>query len=242
MASAVHVARAASRERSSAVERLGFWASIASAVTSAGFGVGIVITLVAFKQQTWTGDIGAYARSYDPHQMELTVVPSILLAPAFLGLVAAVHQITPSERRIWTLLAGMFAVLYAGLVGINYFLQLTVVRQNLSAGVTEGMSLFAMGNPVSLFWALEILGYFCQGVAAALLAIGFTGGRLAAWLRWMLVAVSVTGAIGVGAAIKGISFTDPVYAAGSGAWTVIFPISMALTAVYFRRRAARQLR
>jgi hypothetical protein len=243
MASAVHVtASATNREGLSAVQQLGFWSSIASAVTSAGFGVGIVITLVAFKQQTWTGDIVAYAWGYDPIQMAMTVVPSILLAPSFLGLVAATHELAPSEHRIWTVLAGMFAVLYAGVVGVNYFLQLTVVRQNLSTGVTEGMSLFAMGNPVSVFWELEILGYFCQGVAAALLAIVFTGERIATWLRWMLIAVFVTAAIGVVAAIKGISFTDPVFAVGSGAWTVVFPVTMVLSAVYFRRQPARCIR
>ena len=214
---------------------LGFWSAIACAVTSAGFGVGIVITLFAFKQEPWTGDITAYARNYDPLQMALTVVPSILLALSFLGLVAAVHQIARPENRMWTQLAAMFAVLYAGIVGVNYFLQLSVVRQDLSAGLTEGMSLFAMGNPVSIFWALEILGYFCQGVAAIFMATVFAGGGLAAWVRWMLLAVFITGVVGVAAAIQGIEFANPMFAAGSGAWTLVFPVAMLLCATYFRR-------
>lgn len=124
MATAVRPAVSAStRQHFAAAERLAFWSSVAAAITSAGFGVGTLITLLAFKQQSWTGDISAFARNYDPVQMALTVVPSILLAPSFLIVVAAVHETTPIEQQIWTRLAQMFAVLYVAVVGINYFLQ-----------------------------------------------------------------------------------------------------------------------
>jgi hypothetical protein len=222
------------------VDRLGFFSAGAAAVLSAAFGIGVIVTLLVFPKTTWNGDIRAYAASYNALAMAVAVVPSILLAPSFLGLVVAVHGVAPAEKRPLTLLALAFATLYVATVGINYFLQLTVVRQNLTSGQTEAMALFAMGNPQSVFWALEILGYFWQGAAALLLATCFAGSGLERWTRWLLTAVFVTGALGVVAAVRGFhSFSDPLFAVGGGAWSLAFPAAMILCAAYFRRQSVR---
>lgn len=216
------------------VQRLGFWSAIAAAVFSIGFGVGTVLSLVAFPPVPWT-DITAFAVSYNPTAMALTVVPSILLAPAFLALVVAIHSAVPAEKRPLTLLALGFATLYVATVSINYFLQLTAVRHDLTAGSTEAMALFAMGNPQSVFWALEMLGYFWQGAAALLIAAYFAGAGLERWTRWMLIAVFASGALGVVVAVRGISFSDPVLVIGAGVWQLAFPAAMILCAFHFRR-------
>jgi hypothetical protein len=219
------------------VDWLGFWSALAAAALSLAFAVSIVLSLLIFPQIPWTGDIRAFATTYNPVQMVLSVVPSILLAPAFLGVAVAVHYLTPAAKRPFTLLSVAMATLYVATVGINYFLQLTAVRANLTAGTTEAMSLFAMGNPRSIFWALEILGYFWQGAAALLMATYFGGGGLRRWTRWMLVAVFLTGVLGVVAALGGmLSFTNPVFIAGGGAWQIVFPAAMILSALYFRRQ------
>ena len=221
---------------SSIVNRLGLWSAGAAAVFSVAFGIAVFLTLLFFPQTTWNGDIRAFAASYNPLAMALGVVPSILLAPAFLGLVVAVHYRTAAAKRPLTLFSLALATLYVATVGMNYFLQLTAVRQNLTAGHTEAMALFAMGNPQSVFWALEILGYFWQGAAAILMTVYFAGTGLDRWIRWMLAAVFVSGAIGVVAAIRGVSsFSDPVFAAGSGIWMLGFPAAMILCAIHFRR-------
>ena len=218
------------------VNRLGFWSAVGAAAFSLAFGVSIVLSLLIFPQIPWTGNIRAFAATYNPTQMALSVVPSILLAPAFLGVAVAVHYLTPAAKRPLTLLSVAIATLYVATVGINYFLQLTAVRVNLTAGTTEAMALFAMANPRSIFWALEILGYFWQGVAALLMATYFVGKGLERWTRWMLVAVFPTGAVGVVVALGGmLSFTNPVFMAGGGAWEVVFPAAMILSAVSFRR-------
>ena len=229
------------------VDRLGFWSAVGAAAFSLAFGVSILLSLLIFPQLPWTGDIWAFAATYNPTQTALSVVPSILLAPFFLGLAVAVHYLTPTAKRPLTLLSIAIATLYAATVGINYFLQLTAVRVNVTAGTTEAMALFAMANPRSIFWALEILGYFWQGLAALLMATSFVGDGLERWTRWMLIAVFPTGAVGVVVALSGmLSFTNPVFMAGGGAWQVVFPAAMILSAVSFRRnlrsRAASNLK
>lgn len=217
------------------VQRLGFWSAIAAAIFSIAFAVGAILGVLFFPQAPWTGDVTAFAAKYDPTSMALGVVPSILLAPVFLVLAAAIHSGARPEKRPLTLLGVLFATLYVATVGINYFLQLTVVRQNLMAGTTDAMGLFAMSNTQSVFWTLEFLGYFWQGAAAVLMATHFIGPGIGRWTRWMLFAVFVSGALGIVPAIRGTSFNDPLFIAGSAVWTVCFPAAMILCALDFRR-------
>jgi hypothetical protein len=216
--------------------QLGFWSAVLATLAAVGFPVGLVFTAFAFPAQSWTGDIRAYAATYSSGAMAATVIPSLLIAPAFLGLVAAFHAMTPAAKRPLATLALALANVYATTVGINYFLQLTVVRQSLEAGAIEGMALYAMPNLHSIFWALEFLGYFWQGSAAALIALTLDRGRLQLWIRWLFIVVFVAGALGIVAGIRGVtSFTDPVMIVGSAPWVVAFPLATALCAVHFHR-------
>ena len=217
------------------VTKLGFWSAVGAAVFSIAFTVGTIVGFLFFPQAAWTGDIATFAAKYNPTSMELGVVPSILLAPAFLGLAVAIHSGASAEKKPLTLLGLLFATIYVATVVINYFLQLTVIRQNLLAGTTDAMGLFAMSNTRSVFWTLEFLGYFWQGAAALLMAAYFVGPGLGRWTRWMLIAVFASGALGVVAAVRGTTFSDPLFIGGSAVWTLCFPAAMILGAIYFRR-------
>jgi hypothetical protein len=129
------------------VDRVGFFSAVAAAVFSLAFGIGVIVTLLVFSQTPWNGDIRAYAASYNALAMAIAVVPSILLAPAFLGLVVALHSVAPVEKRSLTLLALAFATLYGATVGINYFLQLTVVRSEPGVWAHGGDGVICDGEP-----------------------------------------------------------------------------------------------
>jgi hypothetical protein len=216
------------------VRRLGFWSAVAAGVFSIAFAIGTIVGVLLFPPTLWTGDITAFAAKYNPIPMALAVGPSFLIAPAFLGLAVAIHSGARAQRRPLTLLGLLFATIYVTTVGINYFLQLTVVRQNLMAGTTDGIGLFALINFQSVGSALEFLGYFWQGVAALFMAAYFVGPGIGRWTRWMLIAVFASGALGVVAAVRGTTFSDPLFIGGSAVWTLCFPAAMILAALYFR--------
>jgi hypothetical protein len=216
---------------------LGFWAAVVASVGAVGFAAGIVINVVAVPGPAWTGDIQAYAQGYSSLAMAVTVVPSLLIVPAFVALIASFHATVPTGKKPIALLALGFAAVYAATVGTNYFLQLTVVRQNLLSGSTQGMALLIMPNSHSIFWAFEFLGYFWQGVAAGTLALALGADRLERWIRWLFAAVFVAGALGIVASIQGVtSFTDPLMIAGTAPWLVAFPAATTLCAVHLWRR------
>jgi hypothetical protein len=238
MATVAWIARQRTAKRASLTVRIGSWSAVLATIGAIGFAIGIVVNIVLLPGPAWTGDIGAYAAKYSSLGMAVTVVPSLLIVPAFVALVASLHGVAREERRPMLLLALVFAAVYAATVGTNYFLQLIVVRQNLEAGTTEGMALLAMPNPHSIFWAFEFMGYFWQGLAAGLVALAMSGGRLQWWIRWLFASVSFAGAVGIIASIVGVSsFTDPLMIVGTAPWLIAFPTATALCAAYFNRLA-----
>jgi hypothetical protein len=215
---------------------IGFLAAIVATLGAVGFAVGIVLNIIAIPGSGWTGDIQAYASSYSTLAMAVTVVPSLLIVPAFVALLATYHGMVPTGKKPIVLIALAFAAVYAATVGTNYFLQLTVVRENLVAGSTTGMALFAMPNTHSIFWAFEFLGYFWQGVAAGFLALALGSGRLEQLIRWLLAAVFAAGLLGILASVLGVtSFTNPLMIVGTAPWLVAFPLATAVCAVQLRR-------
>ncbi len=223
-------------ECSSLALHVGFWAAVLATVGAIGFAVGIVLNIAVVPGPAWAGDIHAYASGYSSLAMAVTVAPSLVIVPAYVALVGSLCAAAPISKRPIVLLALAFAAIYAAIVGTNYFLQLIVVRQNLVSGNTDGMTLLIMPNTHSVFWTLEFLGYFWQGVAAGFLALALGRDRLQLWIRWLFAVVFIAGAIGIVDSIFGVtSFTDPLMIAGTAPWLVAFPAATVLCAIHLRR-------
>ena len=74
-----------------------------------------------------------------------------------------------------------FALLSAGVLLGDYFVQFSVVPVSLMNGQTEGIALLTQYNPYGAFIVLEELGYLLMGLSFAFLAPVFAAG--AAWRR-----------------------------------------------------------
>jgi hypothetical protein len=65
-----------------------------------------------------------------------SLTPSLFLGSSFLVLIVSIHQVSAPDRRAWSHAAVAFATIYAALISINYFVQLTWVAPRLAAGKT----------------------------------------------------------------------------------------------------------
>ena len=84
------------------------------------------VSLIAtFDFSEWNG-IDHYRRNFRPIQM-FTVVPSLLLAIAYVTFVSGLHNYASTSKRIWSQLALSFGLLYAGISIANYMIQLITV-------------------------------------------------------------------------------------------------------------------
>jgi len=144
----------------------------------------------------------------------------------------SIHYYARDDQKIWSQLGLAFAIVYAAMASINYIVQLTVVRLSILNRETDGLAMFVMGNPHSIFWALAS-AYIFMNLAMLFAAPVFEGGKLERWIRWLFLANGASVVI----TIFGIVVDSPaIYLLGSLVpWCVIFSGATVLLAVLFRR-------
>jgi hypothetical protein len=187
------------------VFQLGFWSSA------------IATLLVAVAGVTATASIQPFA----------TVI-GFLLTPTFLVVMACIHCYASNDKRVFSLIGLSFAIIYATLISINYFIQLTFVRQSIF-----DVEIFAMDNPQSMMWVIEVLGYFFMGLSTLFAAPVFESGKIENLIKWLFVG---NGILGILTPIGyGFSWPIEILLGGLIVWDIVMPISTASLAILFRR-------
>ena len=159
-----------------------------------------------------------------------TIASAVLLVV----LVVAIDAITPFERRPFSRLGVVFTVMFAVVVTINRFVQLTIVRQSVAAGDVGDLRRFMPYEPHSAMFALEILGWaFFFGLAALCLVPVLRGPGLRMWIARLFGLYAVLGL----ACAVGLVLDSPVVAVGFVAWGVVLPLAAGLMAVVSRAGA-----
>jgi hypothetical protein len=176
---------------SAVVSRLGFWSAVLTAVFAAAFFLAGFLTPPRSGPFAPAANIVLYpytnVAAFIPNDY-LWLYPGILLALIFIVLVVCIHSYAPSDRKIFSHIALSFAVIYATIILIDYFIQFTVVIPSILTGETAGLTLFTQYNPHGFFIALETLGYSMMSGAFLFVAAVFAGGKLERALRWIFIA------------------------------------------------------
>jgi hypothetical protein len=114
-------------------------------------------------------------------------IPGFLLAPVFLVLMVCIHYYASYDKKIFSLIGLIFAVIYATLITSDYFILWTVTLPSIVSGETVGISLLSMYNPHGIFVALESIAYLMMSIALLCIAPVFEGGRTERVLRWIFI-------------------------------------------------------
>jgi hypothetical protein len=187
------------------VSQLGFWSAAAATL------------LVTVAGITATASIQPFA----------TVV-GFLLTLSFLVVMACIHSYSSEERKVFSLVGLSFAIIYATLISVNYFIQLTFVRQT-----TFDVSIFDMNNSQSMMWVIEVLGYFFMGLSTLFAAPVFGSGKVENLARWLFV---TNGILGILTPIAyALSLPMAILLGGLIIWDIVMPLSTASLAILFRR-------
>ena len=175
------------------------------------------------------GSSGGPESSSTPLGIYVLLTPSLLLGSSFLALIAAIHQLSAPDRKVWSLAAFGFAIIYAALISINYYVQLAWVGPRLADDRIQGMEPFLFVPFDSFLYAVDILGYSFMSLATLFAARVFTGGGQERIVRWFLVAN--------GLVLPFLLFQMYVHALIwiAAIWAVTFPGSTWALAVLFRR-------
>ncbi len=171
------------------VIRVGFWVAILTVLVTAVF-MGMAIATpprsgpfcgTACVAYPYT-DVAAFIP-----QDYLWLYPGFLLAPILVVLVATIHGFADSSKKVFSRIGLSMSILYAAVIMVDYFIQLTVVVPSLQTGETAGLSLLTQYNPHGIFITFEALGYLLLITALLFVAPVFGRGRKEVVIRWSSV-------------------------------------------------------
>jgi len=178
-----------------ASSRLGFWAALCTGVLNFAYFIPFLLYQPILHAE-WKG-LAAHAASFDPAPFVAWVVPCMLLPVAFVIMICCLYFQAGTRKRIYGLLALIFAVMYAAVLVPAYYIQLTVVQHNLVAGNTEGLALWLYANPYpySIPGALEGVGYGFMCVSFLFASLVFERHGLGRWLFLIFLGNAICGSV-----------------------------------------------
>lgn len=209
---------------SSHVARAGYWASVIGAILALLW----VILAVGFGAAPWSG-IEEYASTFHRSQV-LNTAPALLLAPTMIVLFAALHYSSHQQWKLNTIVALAFAAVYTGIITSIYALQLHTVSLNILSRELAGLSLLALPNFHSAFFALDTLGYAFLSLAGLAVIPLFPGSGRPSWIRRLLALDGALGVLGLFLLPLDLPW---VIIAGGGLWGLTFPVAMILVSRQF---------
>ncbi|HSG64116.1 MAG TPA: hypothetical protein VLD39_03915 [Gammaproteobacteria bacterium] len=180
----------------------------------------------------WVGLLGSgggpHSRS-TPLGIAVLLTPSLLLGASFVGLMVSVHHYADASVRIWSHVAAAFAIMYATLISIVYYVQLAFVMPRLARGEIEGIELLIFEPFDSFLYAVDLYGYSLMSLATLFAAPVFRNRGVERWARRALIAN------GCLIPFLALQMYYPPLIWGGSLWAVTFPAATSLLAVCFSR-------
>jgi hypothetical protein len=191
------------------VSRIGFWSAILVTIFLALSGI--------------TSSASIYL---------ISNISGFILTSIFLIVIICIYYTAPDDKKIFGHIGLAFAIIYATMISMNYFIQLTFVR--FGAFNTD---VFSITDPQSMMMTIEILGYFFMGLSTLFIAPIFESGRLEQSIRWLFV---FNGILGIGGAIGfALNLDWRILIGGLIIWTIVMPVTTALLAYWFKTEKSR---
>lgn len=187
------------------VSRIGFWSAILVTIFLAISGV--------------TSSASIYL---------ISNISGFILTSIFLIVILCIYSIAPEDKKILGHIGLSFAIIYATMISVNYFIQLTFVQFG-----AFNADVFSIKNPQSMMMTIEVLGYFFMGLSTLFIAPIFQSGKLEKAIRLLFV---FNGVLGIGGAIGfALNLDWRILIGGLLVWTIVMPITTALLAYWFKR-------
>ena len=176
------------------------------------------------------GSAGGPESTSTPLGIAVLLTPSLLLGCAFVTMMAALHQTSHADRKAISQAALAFATMYATLVTLVYFVQLTLVGPRMVAGDMAEIEYLRFVPYRSFLFAVDLLGYSFMSLATLFGAFAFPDIPAARAPQYFMFA---TGLLLPTIALQ-MYFPQLIWVAAL--WGMTFPAASLSVAVLFARQ------
>ncbi|MDP4268075.1 MAG: hypothetical protein Q8880_11640 [Bacteroidota bacterium] len=175
--------------------KIGFWSTLFLAIMEISYAIGLGAIFFFFTTPTWT-DIYTYSdfiKTTSGKLLTLCQIAAFAAGPLFILLLCSLHDYVQPEKKILTRIGICFGVVFAVLASMSYFVQITVIPQNLNSGQLNGLEQFVEINTKSYIAAMVVLGYsLFFGLVSLFIAPIFCKGRLGKVIRYCFITCGVS--------------------------------------------------
>ena len=207
---------------------LGIYSAAATVILLVAYAVTLAVGLASLKSPQQP--IG------DPMFTILEIL-IIVMMPAMVALMVAVHAWAPTHAKTLTLTSVVFMGLLAGMTSIVHFCILTLSRQPEFAR-QSWVPLVLSFNWPSVVYALDILAWDIFFPLSMLFAAPvFGGSRLAGWIRVLMIASGVLSLAGLSGVVSGDMQLRNIGIVG---YLGVFLVVATLLAVLFYRTTSKE--
>jgi hypothetical protein len=207
---------------------LGIYSAAATVILLVAYAVTLAVGLASLKSPQ--EPIG------DPMFTILEIL-IIVMMPAMVALMVAVHAWAPTHAKTLTLTSVVFMGLLAGMTSIVHFCILTLSRQPEFAR-QSWLPLVLSFNWPSVVYALDILAWDIFFPLSMLFAAPvFGGSRLAGWIRVLMIASGVLSLAGLSGVVSGDMQLRNIGIVG---YLGVFLVVATLLAVLFYRTTSKE--
>lgn len=204
--------------------KLGFWSSVFVSI------LGVVYLLLI---SIFFATEGFIFPPSDIVQLIAGIV-TFLTAPGLIVVFSSIYYVKEWENKILGSLGLTFIILFAAMVSINRFVQLTIIQQSMPGTSSQDLARFLPYSSGSVMFALEMLGWgFFSSLAAFSVAFLFKGSRLNTSIKWMFIAYAFFSFMGV----LGFATETAITMAAFVAWGPILLVLSILLAIFFQQES-----
>ena len=154
------------------VNKIGFWSALITAIFAIIYSVAQIAVIAAPPTPPW--------------DFILLFAPSLFLAWSFIVMMLSIHYYAPEDRKIFSHIGLIFGVLYAALVSIVYFVELSVTVPMIFRG--EMVPAWLSFNSPSMLISIDGLGYVFMAIATLFAGQVFAGLKQQRLIRWSFLA------------------------------------------------------
>lgn len=216
---------------------LGFWSALLCLATFLVFTVCFIIAFTLPPVFHWTTmqDYLAYSNPASQPFKSVAQLMMLLFAPLYGVLLSSFYDLAGPQQKPLARAALLMGVLFAGMISMHYFVQLSTVRLAVASGQTAGLEQFVQANPISAMSAINMLGWtLFFGLSSLLIAPVFTGRGLGKFIRIMFLINGVCCLLGgVGFVLDSALLVLLTIDFGMGGAVIAITLALCL---FFRRR------
>lgn len=174
--------------------RIGFWSTLLFTLSGVTYGTSASIFFSLYPIPVWSNihDFASYMSSSPQRLFGLCQAMAFLSGPFFILMMCSIYDFAGEEKRILARIGICFGIVFVTLASMCYFVQFTVLPQNILSGQLDGLNHFVQLNTKSFISAIVILGWgLFFGLATLSIAPIFNRGKLEKLIRWSFILTGV---------------------------------------------------